>query len=110
MSKVGHGNCYQFDLPDDCLNDLETKQVIEALTWDLQKLPLGAKFVLDIAIGPDSPRKQSWEQFVASMRKFKRAEYEKETDTISERDAIEFLREHFADLLTLPRPGLRRIK
>lgn len=110
MKKVSRGNCYQFDLPDDRLNDVETKQVIDALTWDLENTPVGETFVLDIAIGPDSPKKLPWAQFVASMKKFKRAEYEKTSQSISERDAIDFLREHFADLLTLPRPGLRRIK
>ena len=110
MKKVSCGNCYQFDLPDDQLNDLETKQVIDALTWDLQNTPVGETFVLDIAIGPDSPKKLSWPKYIASMRHFKRAEYHKTREQVTERDAIEFLREHFAEMLTLPRPGLRRIK
>lgn len=110
MDKVKNGNCYQFDIPDDCLNKEETAQVIQALLFDLKRTPVGESFVLDIAIGPDSPDDMGWKEFVQSRRKFNRAEFKKEGKDVSRDDVVQFLRENFADLLTLPPPTLKRVK
>jgi len=107
---IEHGNCYNFDLPDDRLNADETRDVINALMFDLRRLPVGKKFVLDIAIGPERDESMPWQQFVSTRVKFKRAEFEKEKAKIPESEVVDFLREHFDEMLTLPRPGLRRIK
>lgn len=111
MNKVKHGNCYHFDLPDDCLNEVETRAVIDAFVADpvLKQTPIGEVFVLDIAIGPDFAQELPWTEYVGSMRAFKRAEFKKEKFATTERAAIEFLRTHFADMLTLPAPSLRVI-
>ncbi|MGH9551050.1 MAG: hypothetical protein ACRD3W_16830 [Terriglobales bacterium] len=110
MADIEYGNCYNFDLPDERLNDEETRDVIAALLRDLRKTPTGKTFVLDIAIGPHQHPKMGWEEFQKTRKVFKRAEFEKESDMIRETDIIHFLREHFDDMLTLPKPGLRRIK
>lgn len=107
---IDHGNCYQFDIPDEALNRDETEQVIDALLYDLEKLPVGKIFVLDIAIGPDSAQGLEWTDFVSTRKKFKRAEFEKSSAQISKAEVIQFLRDNFADMLSLPAPGLRRIK
>jgi len=108
--KVEHGNCYNFDLPDDRLNEEETRDVINALMFDLRRTPVGKTFVLDIAIGPERDEEMPWEEFLSSRVKVKRAEFEKEDKKIVESEVIDFLRQHFDEMLTLPRPGLRRIK
>ncbi|HEY9719098.1 MAG TPA: hypothetical protein V6C69_16610 [Trichormus sp.] len=113
MKEIEHGNCYNFDLPDDCLNEEETRDVINALMFDLRRTPVGTVFVLDISIGEPRKSNMSWKDFLASRTKFKRAEFKKENAKVPENEAIDFLREHFDDILTLPKPpkpGLRRIK
>jgi hypothetical protein len=110
VMNIEHGHCYNFDLPDDCLNADETRDVIDALVFDLRRTPAGKSFVLDISIGPERDDGMSWQQFVATRVKFKRAEFIKENAKVSETEIVDFLREHFDDMLTLPRPGLRRIK
>ena len=110
MQDIEYGNCYNFDLPDDRLNEEETRDVINALLFDLRRTPAGSTFVLDIAIGPPREEEMSWEEFQTSRVKFQRAEFEKANAKVSETEAIDFLRAHFGDMLTLPRPGLRRIK
>ncbi len=107
---IDHGNCYNFDLPDECLNADETRDVINALLFDLRRTPLGKTFVLDIAIGPERDSDMPWEEFVSTRAKFKRAEFPKEKAKYEDSEVIDFLREHFDEMLTLPRPGLRRIK
>lgn len=107
---IEHGNCYNFDLPDDRLNEDETRDVINALMFDLRRTPVGKVFVLDIAIGPERDDDMPWEEFLSSRMKFKRAKFEKNESKIAETQVVDFLREHFDDMLTLPRPGLRRIK
>ena len=107
---IEHGNCYNFDLPDDRLNTEETRDVINALMFDLRRTPVGKTFVLDIAIGPERPSDMEWQEFISTRVKFKRAEFAKESKKIEEAEVINFLREHFDDMLTLPRPGLRRVK
>ncbi len=107
---IENGNCYNFDLPDECLNEDETRDVINALLFDLRRTPVGKTFILDVAIGPERDEEMPWQQFVASRVKIKRAEFPKETAKISVVEVVNFLREHFDDMLTLPRPGLRRIK
>jgi len=57
---IDHGNCYNFDLPDECLNADETRDVINALLFDLRRTPLGKTFVLDIAIGPERDSDMPW--------------------------------------------------
>lgn len=110
MADIEHGNCYNFDLPDEQLNEEETRDVINALLHDLRRTPTGETFILDIAIGPDRHKNQSWAEFLETRKAFKRASFEKESDLVREHDVVQFLRENFAELLTLPRPGLRRIK
>jgi len=108
--KVKFGNCYQFDLPDNCLTKDETDQVIQALLFDLKRTPEGETFVLDIAIGPDMLPNMEWSAFVDSQKVFKRAGFKREPGQVKREDVVQFLREHFADMLTLPAPTLKRIK
>ncbi|HEY9776011.1 MAG TPA: hypothetical protein V6C81_19770 [Planktothrix sp.] len=103
-------NCYNFDLPDECLNAEETRDVINALMFDLRRVPAGGTFVFDIAIGPASDPDAEWDKFLKTRKKFNRAEFHKEKKVVEESEVINFLREHFDDMLTLPRPGLRRVK
>jgi hypothetical protein len=108
--QIQYGNCYNFDLPDQCLNEEETRDAINALMFDLRRVPVGATFVLDISIGPAHDPDTDWREFEKTRKKFTRAQFHKEKKAISEVEVIAFLREHFADILTLPRPGLRRVK
>jgi hypothetical protein len=108
--KVKYGNCYQFDLPDECLNADETAQVIDALLFDLKRVPVGESFVLDISIGPDLPDSATWEEFVTTRKRFHRAAFVRDNEKISKEDIIDFLRQNFADMLSLPPPKLKRIK
>jgi len=108
--KIEYGNCYQFDLPDDKLNADETAQVINALLFDLKRTPSGESFILDISIGPDSPEDVPWDEFLKSRKQFQRAAFERTDQKLGKDDIIDFLRQHFADLLTLPPPKLKRIK
>jgi len=110
MKEIEHGNCYNFDLPDDCLNEEETRDVINALMFDLRRTPVGTKFILDISIGPARESDMSWQKFLASRVKFKRADFEKANKKIAESEAIDFLREHFAEMLTLPEPEFEQTK
>ena len=110
MEKVKYGNCYQFNIPDEFLNAEETGQVLDSLLFDLKRTPIGETFVLDISIGPDTPEDLPWEEFVTTRRAFKRAEFIKREKSIARDDMLHFLREHFADMLTLPAPKLKRIK
>lgn len=110
MNKVEKGNCYQFDIPDESLNAEETQSVIDALLWDLKRTKMGETFTVDIAIGPHEGAEQmAWDEFVGSRVKFSRAVFEK-SEEVTRQACVDFLREHFADMLTLPPPGLRRIK
>jgi len=108
--KIKYGNCYQFDLPDDTLNSDETAQVVNALLFDLKRTPAGESFILDISIGPDSAEDAPWDEFLKSRKKFHRAAFERTEEKLTKDDIVEFLRQHFADMLTLPPPKLRRIK
>ena len=108
--KVKFGNCYQFDLPDNCLNKDETDQVIQALLFDLKRTPAGETFILDIAIGPDMEPNMEWNDFVSSQKSFKRASFKRVDGQIKRDDVVQFLRDHFADMLTLPAPTLKRVK
>jgi hypothetical protein len=109
-SAIMSDNCYNFDLPDECLNSDETRDVINALMFDLRRVPVGGTFVFDISIGPASDPDVPWTEFRKTRKKFNRAEFLKEKKAVDEAELIKFLREHFDDMLTLPRPGLRRVK
>lgn len=110
LERIKYGNCYQFDVPDDRLDANETAQIIDALLFDLKRTPVGESFILDISIGPDLPDDASWEEFLQSRRQFHRAAFEKSDQKLAKDEVIDFLRQNFAHILSLPPPKLKRIK
>lgn len=104
--------CFQFDLPDNCLNRDETQNAADYLLEQLQEVKIGEVFTLDIAIGKGGGESSQSLKFQASQRKFKSAQFEKISDPVTEAEVMEFLRQNFDDMLTLPQPkrGLRRVK
>jgi hypothetical protein len=104
--------CFQFDLPDNCLNAEETQTAADYFLEQLQELKIGEIFTLDIAIGKGGGESSQSLKFQARQRKFKSAQFEKISDPVTEAEVMEFLRQNFDDMLTLPQPkrGLRRVK
>ncbi len=104
--------CFQFDLPDNRLNEDETQSAADYLLEQLQLMPVGEFFTLDIAIGKGGGESSQSLKFQASQRRFKSAQFEKISEPVTEAEVTEFLRQNFDDMLTLPKPkrGLRRVK
>lgn len=105
--RVKYGNCYGFDV-DPPLNVEETEQVINQLQFHLRGVPEGEEFVFDLRIGSLDDDEDDWASYVSKSKAFKRESFKRE-GKVTRQVVIDFLREHFADLLTLP-SGLKRVK
>ena len=105
--RIKYGNTYNFDV-EPPLNSEETELVINQLQFHLRGVPKGEVYTFDLRFGSDQDDDRDWGPYVAKSRAFKRAYFERE-GKVTRQVVIDFLREHFADLLTLPH-GLRVVK
>ena len=108
IDRVKYGNTYNFDL-EPPLDTEYTEQVINQLLFHLRSLPEGETYTFDLRFGSDYDDASDWPKYAAKSRWIKRA-YFKRDGKITREAVIDFLRESYMDVLTLPRPGLRRIK
>ncbi len=105
--RIKYGNTYNFDLQPP-LGSQETELVINQLLFHLRGVPEDEVYVFDLRFGSDHDDDSDWAAYVAKSRAFKRAQFKRE-GKITRNTVIDFLREHFADMLTLPH-GLRVVK
>ncbi len=104
---IRYGNTYNFDL-DPPLDAEFTEMVINQLLFHLRGVPENEIYTFDLRFGSDNDDDSDWSQYVEKSRDFQRAVFKRE-GKITRSIVIDFLREHFADMLTLPH-GLRVVK
>lgn len=86
----------------------QTEQVIQMLLSYLRQTPEGETYVFDLRFGSDNDDDTNWEEYTEKATWFKRSFFER-SEEITRAEVEAFLREDFADVLTM-QPRLRRVK